>query len=52
MKSPHETVDEAISKIYEVAKELNLTELAEDHPVRTGYPLPLYRKLVGRNKPG
>lgn len=39
------SVDDAIKEIYSFAKELDLKELPEDHPVRTGYPLSLYRKL-------
>jgi len=44
IKSKYNSIDEAIKKIYTLAKELDLKELAQDHPVRTGYPLPLYRK--------
>ncbi|MBD3329834.1 class IV adenylate cyclase [Candidatus Dojkabacteria bacterium] len=45
IKSEYNSIDDAIMKIYELAKELKLNELPKNHPVRTGYPLPLYRKL-------
>lgn len=51
IKSNYESVEEAFIKIYDIAKELGLTELAEDHPVRTGYPLPLYKKKISKKLP-
>ena len=50
IKSEYHSIDDAITKIYELAKKLELKELPKDHPVRTGYPLSLYRKLNGCNQ--
>ncbi len=49
IKSEYESIEDAINRIHKLAKELKLIELPEDHPVRTGYPLPLYKKLVNKD---
>ena len=44
IKDHYESVEDGIEQIFSLAKKLELEELPEYHPVRTGYPLPLYIK--------
>jgi adenylate cyclase class 2 len=49
IKNHYESVEDGTKQIFALAKKLGLEELPEDHPVRIGYPLPLYRKKKGGN---
>lgn len=44
IKDKYKSVEDGVSQIYKLAEELGLKELPEDHPVRTGYPLEVYKK--------
>lgn len=49
IKDHYQSVEDAIKQIFSLARKLGLEELAENHPVRTGYPLPLYIKRKDSN---
>ena len=49
IKEDYNSIDDAIKQIDKLAKELELEELPENHPVRGGYILVLYKMKHGGN---